>query len=169
MALPAGTEMIASVDAISESGMVQLSVVAVITPSSDGNQVIEIPPGVLLIGGEEGEPLVAENRNLDRERIADMDLNLALMGALSQVGTLLNRPDHQTTMTSPYLSTTSIRNGDTNILGGIMQGAFDSLLEETQERQQREIEEILQRPHLWYIPSGEPLQILINSSFELSL
>jgi hypothetical protein len=168
VALPAGTQMVAKADAISDSGLVQLSVVAVVTPTAQGSQVIDLTPGALLITGEAGKPLMAENHNPEKGRIAGMDLNVALMGALGQVGTLLNRPANQTTVTSPYLSSTSLSNGGTNIVGGLLQGAFDPLMKRMQDRQKQEMEQILKRPNLWYIPAGRELQIFTNSQFEVS-
>lgn len=167
VALPAGTQMVAKVDAVSESGMVQLSVVTVVAPTATGNQVVEIPSSSLLISGEKGNPLVAELQNPGRRGNFGRDMTTALLGGLGQVGTLLNRPANQTTVTSPYLSSTSIGNSQTNILGGVLQGAFSPLLEQTQKRHQQEIEAVLKRPNLWYIPAGKPILIFTNSSVEV--
>jgi Bacterial conjugation TrbI-like protein len=169
VAFPAGTQMIAKVNTIAESGMVQLAIVAVVAPTTQGNKLMNVPPGAILIAGKDGKPLMAKNYKPNRHRIARMDAQVALMGALGQVGTLLNRPQNESTTTSPYLSSTSITNGRTNVLGGLLQGGFDALLGQAQQRQQQEIQTLLQRPRIWFVPAGKPIQIFVNSSFQLPL
>jgi len=168
VALPVGTQMVAKIDAVSNSGMIELSVAQAVVPTSNGNQAIEIPAGTMFIAGEGGQPLVAKNHNPQRGEVARRDIEIALMGALGQVGSLLNRPTNQTTTTSPYLSTTSISNGQTNVLGGILEGGFSKLADQISQRQQQQIQEILQRPNFWYVPAGQTIQVFTTASVEVS-
>lgn len=169
IAVPAGSQMIAKVDAVSNNGMMQLSVISVVAPTSKDNQVTEIPVGAITIAAAGGKPLVAENQNPQRRGLFGKDLTVALIGALGQVGSLLNRPGNQTTTTSPYLSTTSTSNGQTNVLGGLLEGGFSKLADRVSERQQREIDEVLKRPNLWYVPAGKSLIVFTNSVMEIDL
>ena len=169
VAFPAGTQLIAKMSAIAESGMVQLAIVAVIAPTTQGNKLINVPAGAILIAGKDGKPLMAKNYKPNRHRIARMDAQIALMGALGQVGTLLNRPQNESTTTSPYLSSTSITNGRSDILGGLLQGGFNTLLGQAQQRQQQEIQTLLQRPRIWFVPAGQSVQVFVNSSFQVPL
>lgn len=168
VALPAGSQMVAKVDAVSNSGMMQLSIVQAVVPTSNGNQVIEIPAGTMFIAGEGGQPLVAKNHSPQGGEVAKRDIEIALMGALGQVGSLLNRPSNQTTTTSPYLSTTSISNGQSNLLGGILEGGFGKLADRISQRQQQQVEEILQRPNFWYVPAGQSIQVFTAASVEVT-
>ena len=165
IALPAGTQLIAQVRSISESGMVQLAVTHAVIETPQGGQVIDLPPEAVLITGDEGKPILAELQNSGRGQVARMDVQTALFGALGQVGQLLNRPRNESTTTSPYLSSTSISNGDTNIVGGILQGAFGSLTQQVQQRHQQEMQDMLNRPNLWIVPAGQHLQVFVNNSF----
>jgi hypothetical protein len=165
IAFPAGTQLIAQVSSISESGMVQLAVTHAVIETPQGGQVIDLPPETVLITGDEGKPILAELQNSGRGQVARMDVQTALFGALGQVGQLLNRPRNESTTTSPYLSSTSISNGDTNIVGGILQGAFGSLTQQVQQRHQQEMQDILNRPNLWIVPAGQRLQVFVNNSF----
>ncbi|MBN8564868.1 MAG: hypothetical protein J0L70_30505 [Leptolyngbya sp. UWPOB_LEPTO1] len=166
--LPAGSKMIAKVDAVSNSGMMQLSVVEAVVPTRNGHQVVEIPAGSLNLMGEGGQPLMAKERNPQKSEIARKDIAISLMGALEQVGSVLNQPSNQTTTTSPYLSTTSMSRGKTNLLGGILQGSFSKLTDRISQRQQRQVEESLQRSNFWYIPAGQTVQVFAASSVEVS-
>lgn len=165
VALPTGAQLIAQVGSISESGMVQLAVTHAVIETPQGGQVVNLPPEAILIAGEEGEPILAELQNSGHGEVAGMDLQTALFGALGQVGQLLNRPQNESTTTSPYLSSTSIRNGDTNIVGGILQGAFGSLTDQVQQRHQQEMQDILNRPNLWIVEADQPLQVFVSNSF----
>jgi hypothetical protein len=165
IALPAGTQLIAQVSSISESGMVQLAVTHAVIETPQGGQVVDLPPEAVLMTGDEGKPILAELQNSGRRQVARMDVQTALFGALGQVGQLLNRPRNESTTTSPYLSSTAITNGDTNIVGGILQGAFGSLTQQVQQRHQQERQDILNRPNLWIVPAGQRLQVFVHSSF----
>ena len=169
VALPNGTEMIAKVDTVSGSGLVELSVAALVVPTSQGNQVVNVPAGTVLIAGQNGTPLIAGNYTNTRKQLLNKDLGIALMGALGQVGTLLNRPLNESTSTSPYLSSTNVNNGSTNILGGLLQGGFGALQNQVSQRQQQDVQAILNRPNIWYVPSDRSVQVFINSSFEVRL
>jgi hypothetical protein len=169
IALPTGTQMIAKVDTISGSGLVELSVEAIVVPTDQGNRVVKVPPGAILVAGQNGSPLMAGNYTNPRKQLLGKDVGIALMGALGQVGTLLNRPLNESTTTSPYLSSTNISNGRTNILGGLLQGGFGALQNQISQRQQQEVQAILNRPNIWYVPMDRPVQVFINSPFEVRL
>lgn len=168
IALPKDTQLIAQVNAISHSGLVQLAVTHAVIPTPDGEEVVSLPSDAILITREQGKPLLAEREKSGRRELARLDRHRALYGALGQVGQLLNRPHSESTTTSPYLASTSIRNGDANLVGGVLQGAFDSLAEQAQQRHQQEMQEIVNRPPLWVVPAGQALQVFIHQSFEVA-
>ena len=169
VALPTGTQMIAKVDAVSGSGLVELSVGAIVVPTNQGNRVVNVPTGAIFVAGQDGSPLMAGNYTNTHMQLLGKDIGIALMGALGQVGTLLNRPLNESTTTSPYLSSTNVSNGRTNILGGLLQGGFGGLQNQVSQRQQQDVQAILNRPNVWYIPSDRPVQVFINSPFEVRL
>ncbi|MGA7937813.1 MAG: TrbI/VirB10 family protein [Kovacikia sp.] len=169
VALPTGTQMIAKVDTISGSGLVELSVEAIVVPTNQGNRVVNVPTGGVFVAGQDGNPLMASNYTNTHKQLLGKDIGIALMGALGQVGTLLNRPLNESTTTSPYLSSTNVSNGRTNILGGLLQGGFGALQNQVSQRQQQDVQAILNRPNVWYIPSDRPVQVFINFPFEVRL
>lgn len=167
VALPAGTELVAQVDAVSESGMVQLSVVAVIAPSAGGSQTIQVPPGSLTIAGEGGNPIMADNINRERGRFGK-DLMVALTGALGQTGKLLNRPQSESISSSPSLSSSNITNGKTDIGGALLEGAFGAVQKQISDRNQQLAESNRNRAKVWRVPAGKQLQVQTNSMFEVT-
>ncbi|MFE4105941.1 TrbI/VirB10 family protein [Almyronema epifaneia] len=168
-ALPAGTQMVTQVDTISGSGLVELSVIAVMIPTATGNQVVSVPVGAVLVQGEQGNPLMAEEYNHDAGRIQSLDASVALMGALGKVGEILNRPTSQTSTGSVFYSSSTTTNPPPNILGAVLEGGFDALHDQVSDRQQQEIEDILSRPNVWYIPADQPVQVFTGASFEVAL
>ncbi|MBE9109269.1 hypothetical protein IQ273_07555 [Nodosilinea sp. LEGE 07298] len=169
VALPAGTQMVTQVDTISQSGLVELSVIAVVIPTASGNQVVPIPAGAVLIQGEQGNPLMASEYNHDAGHIQSLDAGVALMGALGKVGEILNRPNSQTSTGSVFYSSSTTTNPAPNILGAVLEGGFDALHDQVSDRQQQEIKDILSRPNVWYIPSGQSVQVFTGTSFEVAL
>ena len=168
-ALPAGTQMVAQVNTVSDSGFVQLLVQAVIVPTAKGNQIIVIPPGAISIQGSGGNPLMAENYHNNNGRVRRLNTQIGIIGALGKVGELLNRASNTSTVSSPYISSTSVSNGQTNILGGLLEGGFGALQQQVTQQDQQEVENILSRPNVWYVPAGQSLQIFADSSFEVAL
>lgn len=166
VALPAGTELVAQVDAVSDSGMVQFSVSSVVIPSVAGSQILQVPPGSLTITGEGGNPVVADNINRERGRFGK-DLMVALTGALGQTGKLLNRPQSESVTSSPSLSSSNITNGKTDIGGALLEGAFGAVQKQINDRNQQSAESNRNRTKVWRVPAGKQLQVQTNSIFEV--
>ncbi|MEX0271577.1 TrbI/VirB10 family protein [Leptolyngbyaceae cyanobacterium UHCC 1019] len=167
VALPAGTELVAQVDAVSDSGMVQLSVSSVVIPSAAGSQIVQAPPGSLTITGEGGNPVMADNINRERGRFGK-DLMVALTGALGQTGKLLNRPQSESVTSTPSLSSSNITNGKTDIGGALLEGAFGAVQKQMTDRNQQSAESNRNRTKVWRVPAGKQLQVQTNSIFEVA-
>jgi hypothetical protein len=169
VALPVGTKLVANVGTVSDSGLLELSVENAIVPTDTGEKIIAVPPGAIEISSDGGKPLMAENYRSDRGALLGHDIETTLLGALSEVGTLLNRPRNESTTTSPYLSSTSVSNSNTNLFGGVLQGGFGALQTSLSQRDQSQVQTILNRPHLWYIEAGKTVQVFVDSQFEARL
>lgn len=166
VAFPEGTNLVASVNSVSDSGLLVLSVNNAIVPGNNGEQVMEVPEGAIQISSDGGRPLVAKDYRSGNSQMLSHDIETTLLGALSNVGSLLNRPTSQTTTTSPYLSSSSTTNGNTNIFGGVLEGGFGALQNSLSQRQQTQIQAILSRPHIWYVPQGTKVQVFVNRQIQ---
>ncbi|MDY7008137.1 MAG: hypothetical protein SWX82_30465 [Cyanobacteriota bacterium] len=99
-----------------------------------------------------------------RQRGGKQSRNLSIMAGLSKVGQLLNRAD-STTRYSGFGGVSSVEtNKNTNILGGILEGAFGELHRQTVEVESKELEKILDRPSVWMISSGTSVRVLVNNA-----
>lgn len=149
--------------------MMQIEAQQAIVQTAGGTQTVNLPPGSVLITGQGGNPLIAESRKPGARNSLGDDIEVAAMGALGQVGSLLNRPANESTMTSPYLSSTNVTNGSTSIVGGILEGGFNALMESTQARQQQRQQEMQQRPNLWFVPAGQTVQVFVNAPVQMAI
>jgi hypothetical protein len=161
--LPAETALVVQVESVDESGLAQLTVVSFI---QDGREVA-LPTGAVQLRGLEGTPLVAQKYGDPGSDIARMDLNMAAMSGVSRVAELINRPKSSSVISNAGGSTITQEAGDPNILAGLLEGAFDQLSEQMAERNQAALEEILNRPTIWYLPPGLEVEVYINQTVTL--
>jgi hypothetical protein len=161
--LPAETALVVQVESVDESGLVQLAVVSFI---QDGREVA-LPTGAVQLRGLEGTPLIAQKYGDPGSDIARMDLNMAAMSGVSRVAELINRPKSSSVISNVGGSTITQEAGDPNILAGLLEGAFGQLSEQMAERNQAALEEILNRPTIWYLPPGLAVEVYINHTVTL--
>ena len=161
--LPAETALVVQVDSVDESGLAQLAVVSFIR---DGREVA-LPTGAIQLRGLAGTPLIAQKYGDPGSDIARMDLNMAAMSGVSRVAELINRPQSSSVISNVGGSTITQETEDPNILAGLLEGAFDQLSEQMAERNQAALEEILNRPTIWYLPPGLEVEVYINQTVTL--
>lgn len=164
--LKAGTELVFVLEQIHASGLVVADATTLILP--DGSEQA-LPPGAITLNGSQGAPLAANLIRLGEDEIARRDLQVALFGALGNLGQVLNRPEQEsrfsTNSTFGESSQTLVRNGNPNWAGALLEGGFSTLVEQNIERNQTQIEALRDRPALWYLEAGHPVEILVNRSF----
>ncbi|MFP4008568.1 MAG: TrbI/VirB10 family protein [Spirulinaceae cyanobacterium] len=164
--LKEGTELVFVLEQIHASGLVIADATTLILP--DGSEQA-LPPGAITLNGSQGAPLAADLIRLGEDEIARRDLQVALFGALGNLGQVLNRPEQEnrfsTSSTFGESSQTLVRNGNPNWAGALLEGGFSSLVEPRIERNQTQIEALRDRPALWYLEAGHPVEILVNHSF----
>jgi hypothetical protein len=163
--LPAGTQIVAQVVGVNESGLAELEATQVVV---DGKEYM-LPPGAISIRGLDGQPLIASKWGDKGKAIASADMTAFLFGSLSKVGQVLNQPDVEQSINSTEFglsqSTTS-RSRRPNILGAVLEGGFGPLTEQILQRNERSLTETLSRPNVWYVRAGTSVQVFVNQSFE---
>ncbi|MEM6835485.1 MAG: TrbI/VirB10 family protein [Cyanobacteria bacterium P01_C01_bin.120] len=164
VALEAGTLLVAEVNVIAGSGLLQLHVTDVVVTKDGRQQVMSVPNQNLVIAGSEGQPLVArEIQNTGEIRAAQ--IQLAALGALGNVGELLNRPDSSTTVIGGDTSVSTVENGAVNILAGLLEGAADAVLPSEQDRIENRIDDYENQPRIWYHGSDAPVMLFVAEEF----
>ena len=156
--IPEKSLLVAKLKNTSQSGMVILEINGAVTPL---REMVEFSPETLTVMSSTGSPLIAESQ---RQGGGKQNLKLSVMAGLSKVGQLLNRADSTTSYSGFGGVSSHSRNGDTNVLGGILEGAFGELHRQAVAVESEELEEILDRPYIWVIPEGEAVQVFVNKS-----
>jgi hypothetical protein len=163
--LPIGTQIVAQVIEVNESGWLKLNVSQVVVD----NQEYMLPPGAISIRGVDGQPLMASKWGDRDSAIASGDMSTFLFGSLSRVGQVLTQPDSQSSTTTSgfgFSSSTTNQSGGRNLLGAILDGGFTPLTQQILKRNEQRIQELTSRPDVWYVPAGTSVQVFVNQSFE---
>ena len=165
-ALPEGTQFVVAAQNLdAESGLVDLSVMALVI---DG-QEYEAPEGIFSVRDREGGLLLGELRSKPNQGRGD--LARVVTGALSNVGSLLNRPRSSSSTTSNgsfgSSQSSSTQNSDPNYVGAVLEGGFSELSSVIEERQQAAAEALAQAPQLYQLPADYRIRIFVNQSLSL--
>jgi hypothetical protein len=164
--LPAGTQVVFEIANVAENGLVQANALSVVK----GDWDYALPDGALVVRGSGGEPLVAQDWFDHGDEIASMDVSTALLGALTQVGEVINRPESQTStsITNGISSTTTTsQTSEPNIWAAVLEGGATPILEQIMERNQSAIARLDEMETLWYVEAGAGVQVFVNQSFTL--
>lgn len=164
IALAEGTLLVAEVMVIAGSGLLELSVTDVVTLEDGVQRTMQLPHQNMVIAGSDGNPLIAREIESDGGiRMAEMQL--AALGALGNVGELLNRPDSSTTVIGGDTSISTVENGSVNVLAGLLQGAVDAVLPIEQARIENRIDDINDRPRIWFHDAEAEVLVFVADEF----
>ena len=161
--LPADTSLVAQVASVADSGLVQLAVVSFI----QAGQEIPLSAGAVQLRGVEGTPLIAQKYDDPGMDIARMDATMAAMAGLSRAAGLVNRPKTSSVITAAGGGAITQDTGEANLLAGILEGAFEQLSGQMEARNQAALDEILDRPVVWYLPTGTEVEVYVNQTVAL--
>jgi hypothetical protein len=168
VAIPAGSEILVKVDAVTDNGLVQLSAVQAVWEEQGLKRELILPDGVMLVRGNEGAPLIAAHYDDRGGEIAAMDAGQFALGALRRASELYTRPNTRVETGSGTTVVTQ-ENPAPNVLAGILEGGTDAILDTIAERNQRAVEAIEQRPKIAYIEAGRPVQVFVNQSMQMPI
>jgi hypothetical protein len=161
--LPAETPLVVQVEAVADSGLANLAVVSFI----QSGQEIPLSVDTLQLRGLGGTPLMAQKYDDPGRDIARMDATMAAMAGLSRAAALVNRPRTSSVVTSAGGSAITQDTGDANLLAGVLEGAFEQVSGQMAARNQAALDEILNRPVVWYLPPGTEVEVYVNQTVAL--
>jgi hypothetical protein len=161
--LPADTSLVVQVTSVAASGLAQLAVGSFI----QAGQEIPLSAEAVQLRGVEGTPLIAQKYDDPGMDIARMDATMAAMAGLSRAAGLVNRPKTSSVITAAGGSAITQDTGEANLLAGILEGAFEQLSGQMEARNQAALDEILNRPVVWYLPPGTEVDVYVNQTVAL--
>lgn len=173
IALPSGTVLITEVQNVTRSNrLVSQSVVALVYPD-DGGRIhqVPIPPGNLLIRGEDNQPLIAEGLFDRGSEIAKTDVLVGVLSSLGRVGEIVNRPTQEVfSQQSGYFGSTTVQTTSKrrpSVLAAALEGFFTPTAERLRERSDRATQELLKRGNVAIVPEGTEVSVFVNSFVSL--
>ena len=161
--MPAGTQLIVALDQMSESGMTGLAVTSIILPYA-GYEHMQIPAEAISIQGAGGKVLMAKDISGSDKELRRLDVGQAFLGALGTVGRVLNRPSNSSSSIGLTGSISSTDYGSPNILGAVLEGGANTMINQRTARNQQRAEELRERPSVWVLEEGTDIEIFINQA-----
>jgi hypothetical protein len=122
--LPAGTTIQFALT-IADNGAIQASSKGVYI----NNTEIKAPPGAFYLTAQDSSALIADQRALRQGDLANADIKTGLWGAAGKVGEVLVQAGNTTSTQTGLLGTSTVQSNspNPNILGAVVQGAFQPL------------------------------------------
>lgn len=168
IALPANTELLTQVGAISEQGFLQLDVVKVVSQNNGNLSESNLPSNAIIIRGVKGRPLMASKFPNSSRSIAGMDAGLFVLGGIGKAAELFNRSDTEYVCPTNNSNGICTLNNNTrrNIPAGILEGGLNSLVPQISQRNQQAIAQMMQQTNVWFVPAGKEVEIYVNQSIQ---
>ncbi|AFY45053.1 TrbI/VirB10 family protein [Nostoc sp. PCC 7107] len=166
VAIPAKTELLAEIKSLSDQGLLQLNVTKIVSQKDGVITETTLPRNAIIIRGVKGRPLIANKFPNAGGAIASMDLGLFVLGGIGKAAELFNRTEAQvvtTTATGTIISNTNPR---TNILAGVLEGGFNSVVPQISQRNQQAIAQLTQQTNVWFIAAGKEVEVYVNQQLQ---
>jgi hypothetical protein len=164
--LPAGTT-INFIASVRDNG----SVVAVSKNADIGGVEIQLPPGVITLAAENNGALMAKEINASAGDLARADANSSLWGGVAGAGRAILQSGSQTTTQNGLLGATTqtTNNGNPNIFGAVLEGAFTPLATNGQKRAQQLAQQIEGRTRLSVIDVNTRVRLFVNVPVQVQI
>jgi hypothetical protein len=162
MSIPANTKIQAQIT-VASNGMLRIGDAKI----AIGGEERSISLGNLMLVGTNNQPLVAELKQFNNDEINRRDMQTALIGGLQGLGKILTQSNSQTQITTSgtAISTTT---SNPNVLGGVLDGASSTLVQQWAQRNQTQIQRLENNARVWFLPSGSRVSLYTTKSFEIN-
>jgi hypothetical protein len=136
-----------------------------------GGVEIQLPEGAISLASDNNGLLMAKEISTGDGDLARADTNSVIWGAAAGAGKAILQSGGQTTTNTGLLGTTTTQtnNGSPNILGGVLQGAFDPLAANGQRRAQQTADRIEKRSKLHTIDVNTNVKLFVNASVQVQI
>lgn len=168
VALPAGTIVVFHTHAVGRGHhLVSASAIAIVYRDRTGQiRQQTLPPHSLQIRGQDNQPLVAQRLNDVGPDIVRQDLLIGLLSSLGRVGGIINQPRTQSsTVTSGggFNQNVITTNAEPQIWAAALEGFFNPIAERLSRRSDQQLQELLQRPQVQFVPAGTEVLVVVTS------
>ena len=159
--MPAGTQLTVELANASSSGMVDLRITSIILPD-DSYGDMQVPVSALTILSGDGNVLVAKEISGSQRELNRITRNQAVLGAIGQIGSVLNRPNSSSSAIGPAGAISSTDYGSGSILGAVLEGAANTMINQRAAQNQQLAENLQDRSTILVIEQGTGVEIFVN-------
>jgi hypothetical protein len=126
-------------------------------------------PGVFALHGNDGQPLVAGTFRPGADEVTAADQNTFLLGAASKVGEILTAPDTNVVVNGGVFGgSTSTSTHNRNILGAVLQGGGQPVLQGQIKRNEQRSQAVQAREAIWHLGPGSQISIFTTTPLTIS-
>jgi hypothetical protein len=143
---------------VADNGMIQ----AVSKKVTYENTEIAMEPGAFIITGNDNQPVFAQIKEVNTDKLASADLRAAIFGGAAEVGNALVNGGNNTSVTIGLGTTiASTNNGNPNILGAVFKGAFSPLAQTQVSRAQTLANRLDKQSKVGYLTPGTTMRVYV--------
>lgn len=164
IAIPEGAYLVARIATATNTGLLQMSAVAVLSAQNNRTTERALPPQAILILGKGGKPLQAKS---NRKGSSGSDLGMVLLSGVGSAASVANRATSQSVFSSGGNFSSTTTNNDPNYVAGFGQGAAQAIVQQMQERKQRLRQSNQSQPQVFTLDQDTTVQVFVNSSVQL--
>jgi hypothetical protein len=155
--LPAGTAIEFDFQ-VADNGMIQ----AISKKVTYGTTEISIPPGAFIITGNDNQPIFAQIKEVNSDKLASADLRSAIFGGAAELGNVLVNGNNNSTVSIGVGTTVATtNNGSPNIVGAIFKGAFSPLAQTQISRSQTLATSLEKQSKVGYLTPGTTMRVYV--------
>lgn len=143
---------------VADNGMIK----AVSKKVTYKDTTIDIPQGAFAITNNDSQPLMAEVREVNGDKLAAADRNAAIWGAAGEVGKVLVESGNQSTITTGIGTTISTTNNQNpNVLAAVMKGAFTPVAQQQVDRGKALANKLDKQSKVGFLTPGTNLKVYV--------
>jgi hypothetical protein len=126
-------------------------------------------PGVFALHGNDGQPLVAGTFRPGADEVTAADQNTFLLGAASKIGEVLTAPDTNVVVNGGVFGgSTSTSTPNRNILGAVLQGGGQPVLQGQIKRNEQRSQAVQTREAIWHLSPGSQISIFTTTPLTIA-
>jgi hypothetical protein len=126
-------------------------------------------PGVFALHGNDGQPLVAGTFRPGADEVTAADQNTFLLGAASKIGEVLTAPDTNVVVNGGVFGgSTSTSTPNRNILGAVLQGGGQPVLQGQIKRNEQRSQAVQTREAIWHLGPGSQISIFTTTPLTIA-
>jgi hypothetical protein len=158
--LPTGTVIEFGLQ-VADNGLVQAVSKRVIY----GNTAIAIPEGAFALTNEDSQPLMAQVKEVNGDKLTGADIRGAIWGAAGEVGNVIVSSGNQSTVSTGLGTTISTTNNPApNLLGAVLKGAFAPAAQQEVERNRALAQRLEKQSKIGFLNPGTKARVYVAKS-----